>query len=365
MARNTPWKPIAAGMMAVFLAAAIGRGMVANGDQISAKDQQKAQRTVVPLAGSDERAPLPAAGAAGGNGIVEPADRETKLAGDASGRIAVINVKEGDFVKAGAELASLDAKVEEAALAAAEGDLASAKADADRTLEGQRAEDVQAAVSEANSAKARAELSQGVLERTARLAKTGASTYDELDRARRQASSDQETYKAALARQRAAERGSRAEDIASANARLTAATARRDQAKAALDRLKIVAPIDGEILQLKMRIGEYYNPAASDPFLVLGDTRKLRVRLDIDERDVARIALGMAAYVTADAFPGKRFAGKVVEIGRRMGRKNVRTDDPTERIDTKILEVVVDLDESQGLIPGLRVVGYVGGSAAG
>ena len=42
-----------------------------------------------------------------------------------------------------------------------------------------------------------------------------------------------------------------------------------------------------------------------------------------------------------------------------MGRKNVRSDDPTERIDTKILEVVLELDEKDGLVPGLRVVAYV------
>ena len=43
-----------------------------------------------------------------------------------------------------------------------------------------------------------------------------------------------------------------------------------------------------------------------------------------------------------------------------MGRKNVRTDDPTERMDTKILETVVQLDDAQGLVPGLRVTGYIG-----
>jgi HlyD family secretion protein len=59
--------------------------------------------------------------------------------------------------------------------------------------------------------------------------------------------------------------------------------------------------------------------------------------MDVDERDI----------------------GKVAEIGRRMGRKNVRTDDPTERIDTKILEVVIDLDEPGTLVPGLRVTSFV------
>jgi HlyD family secretion protein len=42
-----------------------------------------------------------------------------------------------------------------------------------------------------------------------------------------------------------------------------------------------------------------------------------------------------------------------------MGRKNVRTDEPTERLDTKILEVVIDLDDPKGLVPGLRVTSYV------
>jgi HlyD family secretion protein len=49
----------------------------------------------------------------------------------------------------------------------------------------------------------------------------------------------------------------------------------------------------------------------------------------------------------------------VAEIGRRMGRKNVRTDDPTERLDTKILEVVIDLDDTTKLVPGLRLTSYI------
>ena len=75
---------------------------------------------------------------------------------------------------------------------------------------------------------------------------------------------------------------------------------------------------------------------------------------------VGRLTVGEKAFVTLNAFPDRRVPGKVVEIGKRMGRKNVRTDDPTERIDTKILEVVIQLDDKTGLLPGLRVVAYVG-----
>ena len=42
-----------------------------------------------------------------------------------------------------------------------------------------------------------------------------------------------------------------------------------------------------------------------------------------------------------------------------MGRKNVRTDDPVERLDTTILEVVLELEGDVALVPGLRVTAFV------
>jgi hypothetical protein len=71
------------------------------------------------------------------------------------------------------------------------------------------------------------------------------------------------------------------------------------------------------------------------------------VRADLDETDVARIALGQTAWITADAFGNRRFRGTVSEIGAQLGRKNFRREDPEERIDTKILEVLIDLDDAQ------------------
>jgi multidrug resistance efflux pump len=143
-----------------------------------------------------------------------------------------------------------------------------------------------------------------------------------------------------------------------ARARVTAATARVSEARARLERLTIRAPIDGEILQLKYRVGEYYAPGA-EALVVMGDTRTLRVRVDIDERDIPKLSLDAQGFATLNAFPGRRVPGHVVELGKRMGRKNVRTDDPVERIDTKILEVLLELDDKAGLVPGLRVTGYI------
>lgn len=131
-----------------------------------------------------------------------------------------------------------------------------------------------------------------------------------------------------------------------AQANVAAATARRDQARSTLERLTIQSPIAGKVLQVKLRAGEYYNPQGGEPIAVVGDTRTLRVRMDLDERDIAEGGGGREGVRDAERVPRKRFAAHVVEVGRRMGRKNVRTDDPTERIDTKI-EVLLELDERE------------------
>lgn len=345
---------VAAGLLMFVLRSATGGPPTAPREQ----DVAAAQKEVPSPTGVDTRVELPASGGVAGNGVVEPADREIKVAGQVPGRIAAVIVREGERVEAGAALLELESGLERAALAAAEADVAASDAELSRTLKGLRRQDIDAAEAEAEAAHARAELSRGARERAEKLASGGAMTPDELDRARRTAEADDMAFRAADARRSAALAGSRREDVAAARARLAGAEARREQARAQLERLTIRAPVAGEVLAVKVRPGEYYSPGGGEA-VVLGDTRVLRVRMDVEERDIGRLAIGAAAQVTADAFPGRRFPGKVVEIGRRMGRKNIRTDDPVERIDTKILEVVVQLERPEGLIPGLRVVSVI------
>lgn len=300
----------------------------------------------------------------GGFGLIEPSAPESRLAPALAGRVAAIHVEEGAFVPRGQLLVELESAPEQAALAAAEADVAVSEAQLVRSRRGVRVEDLEALGSEMQAARSRAELSAGVLERLESAARGGGVTVDELERARRQADTDRLGALTASARERAGRTGRR-EDVLVAQAQLSASIARRDQARAALERMRIVAPSDGEILEIHFRVGEYVQPGGAEPLLVLGDTRTLRARIDVDERDIARVAVGSRAIVTVDAHPDRAFEGRVVEVGRRMGRKNIRTDEPTERIDTKILEVVVELgaDAQQRLVVGQRLMGYVAPTA--
>jgi|GEM_PF-813619 len=339
-------------------------------------DRKLAGRVLVapagsPEAGADFKDPMVAALAVGasaggsdladiigGNGVVEPDSEETKVASEVPGRIAKVLVAEGDKVTAGTPLIALEDASERAALASAEADVEAARARRDKVLKGNRVEDVRAAIAEARAAQTRAGLSRGIYDRTLRLSEGGAATPDELDRAKRQSEADAFSANAADAKKAASVNGSRAEDVAVAEADVRISEARLVEAQARLDQRQVRAPIAGEVLQVKVRAGEHLEPAG-EASVVIGDTRRLTVRVDVDERDFAKVAVGAPVKVSAKAFGDKVFKGTVRSLGRRMGRKNQRTDDPTERNDTKILEVVVALDDFAGLVIGQRVVALI------
>ncbi len=83
------------------------------------------------------------------------------------------------------------------------------------------------------------------------------------------------------------------------------------------------------------------------------------MRVEVDETEVGRVSVGQKAYVTADAFPGQKFWGQVIRAGEQLGRKNIRTDEPAERVDTKVLEALIELYPGVQLPIGLRVDSFI------
>jgi HlyD family secretion protein len=297
-------------------------------------------------------------------GVVEPIRREIKIGAPSAGLLTKILVREGQQVRAGQTIAEIESSSELAAVETARSEVESARMDLSKVLAGERAETIAAARGDLRSLQAKAAQSKEALDRLRVLAAKDLATKDEFDRALRQSEQDTAAVDASRSRLDALANGPRREDVAASEAKLRLAEHKLAERLALADMRKIKSPESGTVLQVKYRVGEYYSPGG-DPILLLGDLDELRVRVDVDERDIARITLGQAAYVTAPAFGEQRFPATVVEIGRRIGRKNIRTDDPKERIDTKILEVVLLLDPTgKALLPGLRVTGHlaVGGA---
>jgi multidrug resistance efflux pump len=81
----------------------------------------------------------------------------------------------------------------------------------------------------------------------------------------------------------------------------------------ALERCEVRAPFAGTVGAVNVRVGELI--ASGQPLITLGDLTTLRVETtDLDEIDVARVAVGQQADVTFDALPERVFTGRVVRI---------------------------------------------------
>jgi multidrug resistance efflux pump len=156
----------------------------------------------------------------------------------------------------------------------------------------------------------------------------------------------------------------RDDERARAEAAVRLARARLEEATAILDKTVIRTPVDGTVLRRYKEAGESVAPESSDSARVftVADTRRLRVRVDVDEADIARVAVGQRAWVTADAYRDRRFEGTVVRVGSILGRKNIRTEEPTEKVDTKVLETLVELGRDVRLPVGLRVDAFINGA---
>ena len=288
-------------------------------------------------------------------GTVEPHRDPVKLGFEIAGRIVAIDVEEGDRVTANQVLAHLDDRLAKARVASAQAAVDQSIARLALLRRGPRAEDVAAARADADAAVAAAKhraIEQGRSDSLGKLGAVASSTVDADDAAARVATAQ---AAAATARARSLELGSRAEQVAEAGAQLAAAKAELDAANVALDQTVLRAPSDGVILRRTAEVGALVQTLTPAPVATFADLRQLEIRAEIDEADLAMVALGQPAYATADAYGDKRFAVHVTRLTRELGRKAARDDDPRARVDTRVLEVVATFDSPVELPVGLRM----------
>jgi HlyD family secretion protein len=145
------------------------------------------------------------------------------------------------------------------------------------------------------------------------------------------------------------------------DAQLTAARGDLSLMRVNLEKLKIRAPIDGTVLQLNIRPGELASPSALQPLILIANLSTLRVRAELDERDLAQVKLGQPASVRADAFPGQEFPGMVSSIAPLVEPAQLGARGPTSRTDVDAVEVIVKLNQPGPLAPGMRVDVYFAG----
>lgn len=260
------------------------------------------------------------------------------------GRIALMPVEEGSKVKEGDLLARLDTQPLAETLSAAEAQVAAATAELDKRRHGNRAQDI--AQAEALVAQRSATLAQARAddERRKELVKSGAVSQA-------LSAGSRADYLAAEAQLRAAEQalslqraGTRAEDIAYAQAQLAATVAQRDKARTDLADATIYAPAAGTILTRANEPGAI--AATGETVLVLTIDRPMRVRAYVSENSLGRVAPGMKVLVTTDGNP-KIYHGTIGFISpeAEFTPKTVQTQDLRTQLVYRLRVIVTDPDD--------------------
>lgn len=128
------------------------------------------------------------------------------------------------------------------------------------------------------------------------------------------------------------------------DANLKQAIAQRDEIMLLLERLTIRAPRNGTILQVNVRAGEYATPGSSEPLMLLGETQRLQVRADVDEVNAPMVAPQAAAVASLKSKAGTKIPLTFVRIEPYVIPKKSLTGENTERVDTRVLQIIYRFD---------------------
>ena len=125
-----------------------------------------------------------------------------------------------------------------------------------------------------------------------------------------------------------------------------------------VEKTRIRAPIAGTVLQVNAKVGEIASPSPDQPLVLLADVSVLRVRAELDERDISLVHIGQPVVIRADAFSGREFEGKVASIAQFVGPGGNTSRGPRKLTDVDVMEVIVDLLNPGPLKIGMQVDVY-------
>jgi HlyD family secretion protein len=278
-------------------------------------------RVTAPAAGSD-----PGSVVLNATGYIV-AHHEIEVASKVVGKVDWIGVEKGDRVKKGQELVRLEDTEYRAQLEQARGNLANLEAKLAELEHGSRPQEIDEAKANLDQAKADLANAKLVYDRRKSLVKDGVVSKSDFDNA-------QYTYENQLAKVNSLQQAYDLMKIGPRQEEIEAMSGAVEQAKGVaafdedqLDNTIIRAPIDGTILERAVEKGEFVtngfvgDKGAKGYVVTLADLNDLQVELDIAQNDFAKLHMGQKGWVTTDAYPDRKYEGRLAEISPKADRQ--------------------------------------------
>ena len=291
-----------------------------------------------------------------GTGQIKPRTY-VNLGATAMGRVTHLYVKEGDRVKKGDTVATIENVQQEANVAGQQATIAAARTDINAYVAAEK-------TAEANVEAAKADLEQKKFDwdRAQGLFQAGVMAKQDFDAKKSAYDSDVATLNQRIA---ALNQAKAQTDSARGHLKTQEATLRYNQDL--LNRTYAYAPFNGIVTNEPIREGETVvegiQNAEGSTLMTLADMSVITAEVKVDETDIINIRLGQPADITVDALPGKVFKGHVTLVGdqallRSTGVATSQSTTGTE--EAKDFKVIVTLDQpSDELRPGLSTTAKI------
>lgn len=299
---------------------------------------------------------------------IEGAAPAIKMAFNIAGTVKVIHARAGEAKKLGDPLISLQCDDRSATIRVASSDAQEAQALLEKARNGLRAEERAVVAERVKVGETDVAAAERRYQRFEQLKQKGNFISDaELDTMRDALSLARAKNQGLIAEQKLAAVPARREDIAAAVARVAAAQARLAFANAEAEKCTFRAPSNIVVLRNFVEVGDSINPLnplTLGSAMTVADLSRLRVRAEVDERDVSFVKLGQRVNIISEFDKSLQLVGTVALVQAEMGRRSIKSGDASDKNDRDVLEVVIDLGPTTTLKPklpiGMRVVAVFG-----
>lgn len=279
-----------------------------------------------------------------GLGEVQMAGEPVAIATPISGIVSKVYVVPGQTVSSGEPLFELDDRALRAEFHNRTATLATASAKLLKLKAGTRPEDLPPARARVSAAMATFKRNEDAWNRARLLIEKKALSEEEY--MVRKYSYDQANAELAQAKADVAklEAGAWCHDVAIAEHEVASAKLSVEQVQVDLDRLVVRAPVDGLVLHVDVRPGEFAESTRNEnPLVLLGLHGPLRVRVQFDEEDASRVRLNARAEGFVRGRDRTSIELRFVRIDPRIVPKKSLTGGTAERVDTRVLFVVYEV----------------------